>query len=226
MPHMTFDWLSAGILRPMLAAHGLGLADLAASLHAAVGGYEPVENKALGRTIGLAEFKTAHARPGEHRIELAMPGWDPFMSPADRRDFAPLPDMWGGVSRDGDEYRLHLSGLALHPSLTALPTAGGGMMLFRCTVPDTMMASMTGRAFAEILSHPAVDHLGLVVRRLRPATVEEMAHTQSRSATGVVATMGPSAGQGTKIVADMSVATFRNDKTAYRVKFWPFGSER
>jgi hypothetical protein len=217
MPHMTFDWLTAGILRPMLAVHGLGLADLAASLHQSVGGYEPVENKALGRTLGLAEFKTAFNRPGEHMVELAMPGLDPFASPSERRPFPALPPMWGGVTRDGAEYRLHLAGLALHPSLTALPTAGGGMLLFQCIIPDTVAASLTGRSFSALMSHPSIDHLDLVVRRARPATIEELRHLDGGATTMMG---GPSTGAPAKIPdGGPMVATFRNDKTAYRVPF-------
>lgn len=215
MPHMTFDWLTAGILRPMLARHGLGLADLAASLHQGVGGYEPVENKASGRTLGLAEFKTANNRPGEHYIELAAPGFDPFASPSERRRFPAMPAMWGGVTRDGDEYRLHLAGLALHPSLTALPTAGGGMLLFRCNIPETIAASMTGKRFSSFMSHPSIDHLDLTVRRARPATVEELQHLEGGPSTMAVMPGGgmPSAD------ASIMIATFRNDKTAFRVPY-------
>jgi hypothetical protein len=219
MPHMTFDWLTAGILRPMLARHSLGLPDLAASLHQSVGGYEPVENKALGRVLGLAEFKTAFRRPGSQLIELAMPGFNPFSSPAQRIPFPSLPQMWGALSRDVDEYRLHLSGLALHADLTALPTAGGGMLLFRAVLPDTMASSVTGRPFSDLMSHPAIDHLELIIRRLRPATADETAHMQSGSGMTTAYIGGPSAGQGVKIIPDLSVVTFRNDKTAIRVPF-------
>lgn len=213
MPHMTFDWLTSGLMRPLLAAHGLGLSDLAGSLHQAVAGtYGTVENGPTGFTLGLATFTTAYARPGDHLVELAAPGYDPFSSPMTRRPFPKLPEIWGGVTIDATgEHRLHLSGIALHADLIALPSAGGGMMLFRSVLPDTVGAAAVGRRFADLASHRTTDGLDLVIRRLRPATDAEIAHVE-----GCTPMRTPGAPDTPH---RMMISTFRNDKTAVRVPF-------
>lgn len=187
MPYMTFDWLSAAILRPMLETHGMRLPDLATSLH---------------NSVGMGEFKTAHSCPGLNHAELMTTDSNPFGAISERRRLPGMPEMWGSIARDDDERRVLMSGIALHPSLTALPSSGGGMLLFRSTLPDTVALAASGQPFTSLMSHPSIDNLGLIVRRLRPATTDETDHI-SRLLENTAA----------------MVATFRNDKSARRVQY-------
>lgn len=200
MPHMTFDWLTVRILRPMLVAHGVRLSDLATSLHhAAAGRFSPVLGLGPGRAVGLSEFKTGHRRPGDHLVQLSGAGYDPFASPSAHTPFPALPEMWGGVETEGGERRLRMHGIALHDDLVALPCAGGGKMLVRGAMPEIVEARMAGMAFRDLVSHPALDDISLIVRRLRAATDE-------------FERCGSPAGPG-------MLATFRNDKTALRLEY-------
>lgn len=200
MPHMTMPWLAVAVLQPVLRRHGMRLSDLAASLHHATAGrHEPVPGLPKGREVGFAEFKTARTRPGDALVELQGPDHDPFAPPGSSTPFPDLPEMWGGVEIEGGERRLRLSGIALHDDLVVLPISGRGMAILRGSVPDTTASRMSGKPLRDLVSHPLIDGLPLVVRRLREAGDDELAHA---------GWTGPAL-----------VATFSNPKTDFRVEY-------
>lgn len=211
MAHMTFDWLTARLLRPMLQAHGLRLADFASSLRVAAGNYETVDTK-LGRPLRVAGFRVGGDHADGHSTRLEMPGSDPFMSMLERAPFPQMPLMWGSLSKDvNEEYRIHMDALVLDPNLIYLGTAGGGMMLFRATLPDTLLSALAGERFSKILSHPATNSLRLHMRRVRPAQKDELQNVREFGRLN-------DAWNDMSISTPM-VATFNENKTPYRVPF-------
>lgn len=211
---MTYDWLTAALLEPILHRNGSGLGDFASALYAAsTNSREEDVQMADGRRALVSEFTTDRNRLDMKFVELAKGGWDPFGPPTQRTPLKGLPPMWGAIAHVGSDYVFKPSGIRLHNDLIALPSSGGGMMLFRAAIADTIAAAMVGQSFGRVVTHPDVDPIGLVVRRMRRADEAEIEMLE--------AGRGLAAASADEIASGISVATFRNDKTPRRFEI-PF----
>ena len=209
---MVYDWLTAALLGPMLARRGSTLRDHAKALGDAVAGTgERHRDAKLGRDVSIAEFAT-FANPARIRqITLRRGGFDPFASPSEdvrQEAITGLPAMWGGVVRDGDVSHFRPTGILLSPALVLLPSDGGGMALVRHVLPDSVVEVMPGRVLSNLVSHPDIDGLDLLVRRLRPSSPRELVNLD---VLGTEVRAGFEQGS--------SVATFRNDKTSLQIAY-------
>lgn len=209
MATMTYDWLTAALLEPMLRRNGHGLGDLAIALYGVSmsNSHDEVAMKD-GRRAHVTEFTTDRSRVDMPFAELSMSGWDPFAPPGERRPIRGVPAMWGAIAHVGDSYVFKPAGIRLHDNLIALPSSGGGMMLFRALIPETIATVSAGESFSRIVEHPAIDHIDLRVRRIRPADQAEIDALNAGIRTPI--------GSAPTEAGAVSIATFRNDKTPRR----------